>query len=39
MRINHRPYRDREDLFQIGRLIRRAHAQAPLLQRLELCAL
>jgi mycothiol synthase len=29
MRINHRPYRDKEDLRQIGRLIRRAHAQAP----------
>ena len=27
--INHRPYRDKEDLLQIGGLIRRAHAQAP----------
>jgi len=29
MRINDRPYRDKEDLLQIGRLIRHAHAQAP----------
>ena len=29
MRTNHRPHRDKEDLLQIGWLIRRAHAQAP----------
>ena len=29
MRIMHQPYRDGDDLNQIGRLIRRAHAQAP----------
>jgi mycothiol synthase len=29
MRINHRPYRDQEDLLQVGRLIRHAHAQPP----------
>lgn len=29
MSISHRPYRDSLDLAQIGRLVRRAHAQAP----------
>jgi GNAT superfamily N-acetyltransferase len=29
MRINHRPYRNGEDLHQIGRLIRHTHSQAP----------
>ena len=29
MTINDRPYRDQEDLYQIGRLIRHAHAREP----------
>jgi mycothiol synthase len=38
MRINHRPYREKEDLLQIGRLIRHAHSYIPDLDLILLSA-